>query len=50
MVSVQEIPTVAEQIDCDNFKSEVARHLGHAGPAYEHPLHEVWSVMNRLQK
>ncbi|GAG13879.1 unnamed protein product [marine sediment metagenome] len=33
----------------DNFKSKVARHQG-AGAAYEHSLHEVWSVMNRLQK
>jgi hypothetical protein len=28
----------------------VARHQGKAGAAYEHALHDVWSVMNRLQK
>ena len=33
-----------------NFKSEGARHQGRAGAAYERPVHEVWSVMNRLQK
>jgi len=41
---------LAEETDYDNFKSEVARHQGKAGAAYEHSLHEVWSVMNRLQK
>jgi hypothetical protein len=41
---------LAEETDYDNFKSEVARHQGRAGAAYEHSLHEVWSVMNRLQK
>ncbi len=41
---------LAEETDYDNFKSEVARHRGRAGAAYEHSLHEVWSVMNRLQK
>jgi len=39
-----------EEMDYDNFKSEVARHQGSAGADYEHSLHEVWSVMNRLQK
>lgn len=41
---------LAEETDYDNFKSEVARHQGRVGEAYEHSLHEVWSVMNRLQK
>ena len=36
--------------DSDNFKSMVARHHGSAGADYERALHEVWSVMNRLQK
>jgi hypothetical protein len=44
------IAGVAEETDYDNFKSEVARHQARAGAAYEHSLHEVWSVMNRLQK
>lgn len=39
-----------EEIDYDNFKSEVARHQGRAGAACEHSLHEVWSVMNKLQE
>jgi hypothetical protein len=39
-----------DELDYDNFKSEVARHQGTAGAAYEHSLHEVWSVMHRLQK
>lgn len=39
-----------DDTDYDNFKSAVARHQGRAGAAYEHSLHEVWSVMNKLQK
>jgi hypothetical protein len=46
----QVLSGLAEETDYDNFKSEVARHQGRAGAAYEHSLHEVWSVMNRLQK
>jgi hypothetical protein len=41
---------LAEETDYDNFKSEVARYQGRPGAAYEHALHDVWSVMNRLQK
>lgn len=41
---------LTEELDYDNFKSKVARHQGSNGAAYEHSLHEVWSVMNRLQK
>ncbi len=41
---------LAEETDYDNFKSEVARHQGRAGEAYERSLHDVWSVMHRLQK
>lgn len=41
---------LAAEIDYDNFKSEVAQHLGDAGASYEHALHEVWRVMHRLQK
>jgi len=47
---MQVLAALAEETDYDNFKSEVARHQGKAGAAYEHSLHEVWSVMNRLQK
>jgi hypothetical protein len=39
-----------DEMDYDNFKSKVARHQGSAGADFEHSLHEVWSVMNRLQK
>lgn len=39
-----------EDMDYDNFKSEVARFQGRDGAAYEHVLHEVWSVMYRLQR
>ena len=46
----QVLAGLAEETDYDNFKSAVARHQGRAGAAYEHSLHEVWSVMNRLQK
>jgi len=41
---------LASETDYDNFKSKVASHQGSAGAAYEHALHDVWSVMNRLQK
>jgi hypothetical protein len=47
---VQVLAGLAEETDYDNFKSEVARHQGRAGAAYEHSLHEVWSVMHRFQK
>jgi hypothetical protein len=49
LVWSQVLAGLAEETDYDNFKSEVARHQGSAGAAYEHSLHEVWSVMNRLQ-
>jgi hypothetical protein len=39
-----------EDMNYDNFKSEVAQLQERDGAAYEHSLHEVWSVMNRLQK
>ena len=39
-----------EDMDYDNFKSEVARFQGSDGAAYEHSLHDVWSVMYGLQK
>jgi len=44
------ISLLADDIDYDNFKSEVARHQGAAGAAYEHALHDVWAVMNQLQR
>lgn len=41
---------LALEMDYDNFKSEVAEHQGRAGAAYEQALHDVWSVMHRLQQ
>jgi hypothetical protein len=41
---------LAEDVDYDNFKSAVARHMGDEGAEYEHALHEVWAVMYALQK
>ena len=41
---------LADETDYGNFKSEVAHHQGREGAAYEHALHDVWSVMYRLQK
>ena len=46
----QLVAELANELDYDNFKSEVARHQGSDGAAYEHSLHDVWSVMNTLQK
>lgn len=39
-----------DELDFDNFKSEVARYQGKAGIAYEQSLHKVWTVMHQLQK
>jgi hypothetical protein len=47
---VKVVAMLVEETDYDNFKSQVARHRGRAGTAYERSLHEVWSVMHRLQK
>jgi hypothetical protein len=47
---MQVLAGLAEETDYDNFKSEVARHQGYSGAAYERSLHEVWSVMHRLQE
>ncbi len=49
LVWSQVLSRLAEETDYDNFKSEVARHQGRAGAAYERSLHEVWSVMYKLQ-
>lgn len=46
----QVMARLAEDVDYDNFKSDVARHPGKAGHDYEHSLHAVWSVMYRLQQ
>lgn len=49
-VWVRVLAGLAEETDYDNFKGEVARHQGKAGVAYERSLHEVWSVMHKLQE
>ena len=41
---------MTEDLDYDNFKSEVARYQGNDGADYEHALHDVWSVMYGVQK
>jgi hypothetical protein len=41
---------LARETDYDNFKKEVSRFQGKSGAVYESALHEVWSVMARLQK
>ena len=46
----QVVAELTRELDYDNFNSEVARHQGSDGAAYEHSLHDVWPVMNRLQK
>jgi hypothetical protein len=45
----QVLSGLADETDYDNFKSEVARQ-GRDAEAYERSLHDVWSVMYRLQK
>lgn len=45
----QVLAGLAEETDYDNFKSKVAHHQGKAGAAYERSLHDVWSVMYKLQ-
>lgn len=49
-VWTQVMAGISDELDYDNFKSEVARFQGRQGANYEHSLHEVWSVMYRLQK
>ncbi len=39
---------LTKEITYDNFKAEVARES--ADDVYETALHDVWSVMNRLQR
>ena len=41
---------LVNEIDYDNFKGQVARQRNAVGAGYEHALHEVWGVMNRLQQ
>jgi len=45
----QAVGELIEEMDYDNFKSEVGRFQKRGGAGYEHSLHEVWSVMCGLQ-
>ncbi len=47
---IKVLAALGEETDYDNFKSEVAHHQGKAGAAYERSLHDVWSVMRKLQR
>ena len=49
-VWVEVLSELATETDYDNFKSAVSKHLGRQGEGYVHALHDVWSVMFRLQK
>lgn len=49
-VWVQVVDALAEETDYDNFKDAVARHQGRPGIEYGRALHDVWSVMYRLQE
>jgi len=46
----QVVAGLTEDVDYDNFKSEVAGFQGRAGADYEHALHDVWSVMYEIQR
>lgn len=46
----QVLAALAEEVDYDNFKSEVSRSQGSAGATYVKALHDVWSVMVKLQR
>jgi hypothetical protein len=49
-VWTQVVAGLTDDVDYDNFKSEVASFQGRDGADYEHSLHEVWSVMYGLQR
>lgn len=44
------IGQIALELDYDNFKAEVDRYQNEAGVDYAEALHDVWSVMNDLQR
>lgn len=50
VVWAEMLAALGAEIEYDNFKSEVADHQGREGAAYDHSLHEVWTVMHRLQR
>jgi hypothetical protein len=44
------IGELAQEQEWSNFKNEAAKYQGTQGRDYLRVLHEVWSVMNRLQE
>jgi hypothetical protein len=47
---VASIDELAQEQEWSNFKNEAAKYQGAPGADYERALHDVWSVMNRLQE
>ena len=41
---------LAQEQDWSNFKDETAKFQGTSGRKYVRALHDVWAVMNRLQR
>jgi hypothetical protein len=44
------IGELAQEQEWSNFKNEAAKYQGTPGADYVRVLHDVWSVMNRLQE
>jgi hypothetical protein len=44
------LAALGEELDYGAFKSEIARHQGRAGAAYDRALHEAWDVMYRCRR
>ncbi|MDX2035583.1 MAG: hypothetical protein SFX72_02940 [Isosphaeraceae bacterium] len=40
---------LGDETDADNFKSSASRHQGAAGQSYLKALHDVWSIMRRME-
>ena len=47
---VSVVAELAEEQDWSNFKNEVSSHQGKSGAAYVRALHDVWEIMNGLQR
>ena len=45
----QVLKKLSEEMDYDNFKSKVADRIAEVGTEYAHALHDVWSVMYKIQ-
>jgi hypothetical protein len=41
---------LAQEQEWSNFKDETAKYQGTSGRGYVRALHDVWAVMNRLQR